>query len=291
MISVAIATFNGDKYIKEQILSIVNQTLAASEIIISDDNSSDNTISIIEELMLDFPEIKLFKNYENLGVIKNFNKAIRLCSGDYIALCDQDDFWEPSKLETQFSLMKKYELFSSKPYLIVHDVTLVDSNLNVIDSSFLNYTGLLSVKNSFKQLLVWNRNIGCSMFFNKRLKLILGDLGDNALMHDHWISLIAVISGEIILLDHNCIKYRQHNHNVTKTIKRNLFDVLISFFYQDSSYLVKQINQAKEFYQSYDNVIKYSDRLVLRRFIRLEQKSVIFRKCYVLILKIFNVAI
>ena len=93
-------TYNGEKYIKEQLESILNQTIAIDEIIICDDGSNDKTIQIIEEIQLEYPnKISLYKNQVNLGSNKNFEKAITICSGDYIFLSDQDDIWKNNKVE------------------------------------------------------------------------------------------------------------------------------------------------------------------------------------------------
>ena len=101
MISVAMATFNGEPYIQEQLDSIYNQTRKVDEIIIVDDCSTDSTVRVIEQYILSHKDIdiKLYKNEENLGYKKNFKKAISLCHGDYVFLSDQDDIWMTDKIE------------------------------------------------------------------------------------------------------------------------------------------------------------------------------------------------
>jgi len=98
--SVAMCTHNGEKYIKTQLESILTQTIAIDEIVICDDRSNDNTIAIIEQIQLENPnKISLYKNHENIGSTKNFEKAISICTGDYIFLSDQDDIWKVNKFE------------------------------------------------------------------------------------------------------------------------------------------------------------------------------------------------
>ena len=99
LISIAMCSYNGERFIKEQIDSIIAQTYKNFELIIVDDGSKDNTINIIKEYQLKDHRIKLFQNDNNLGFVKNFEKAISLCSGDFIALADQDDVWKKNKLE------------------------------------------------------------------------------------------------------------------------------------------------------------------------------------------------
>ena len=106
MISVAIATYNGQEFIKEQLLSILNQTMPVDEIVICDDQSSDDTVRIIQELLCD--KIYLYQNEKNLGNKLNFKKAPSYCKGDYIFLCDQDDIWKPNKVQTMIEIMQNH---------------------------------------------------------------------------------------------------------------------------------------------------------------------------------------
>ena len=106
MISVAIATYNGQEFIKEQLLSILNQTMPVDEIVICDDQSSDDTVKIIQELLCD--KIYLYQNEKNLGYKLNFKKALSYCKGDYIFLCDQDDIWKPNKVQTMIEIMQNH---------------------------------------------------------------------------------------------------------------------------------------------------------------------------------------
>lgn len=106
MISVAMCTFNGEKYIKEQIESIINQSLVPDEIVICDDCSKDNTLNIIKETLDNWPgKVQLVVNEKNLGYRKNFEKSISLCNGDIIFLSDQDDVWNRNKIEIMFNAL------------------------------------------------------------------------------------------------------------------------------------------------------------------------------------------
>jgi glycosyltransferase involved in cell wall biosynthesis len=282
MISVAIATYNGEKYIKEQLISILNQSLLPSEIIICDDNSTDRTLEIVNNLMEQYPIIKIFKNDINLGVNKNFENAITLCSGEYIALSDQDDVWYPNKLQIQFSKIQEQERICRKGYLIVHDVQVVDNNLNIIDSSFLKYTGLKSINNKLEELIIWNRNIGCSMFFNRDIKNQILPFGNHILMHDHWISLVSIIHGEVFSLNSTLLVYRQHDRNVTITNKLFLVKKISSFFKFRKNYLKNEIAQANDLLQKFPNNLSDSHLRIISNFICLENKSWFLKKIFVL---------
>src|ERR1700739_3468336 len=98
LVSIALCTYNGEAYIKEQLDSLIDQTYPNCEIIIVDDCSKDGTVGVLKQYADKYPQIKLHINSENLGYTKNFEKAIRLCNGEYIALCDQDDTWDKNKI-------------------------------------------------------------------------------------------------------------------------------------------------------------------------------------------------
>ena len=126
MISVALACYNGENFIYEQIQSIINQTITDLEIIICDDKSTDNTIDIIHNIK--DKRIKLYQNNIQLGVVKNFEKAISLCNGEYIALSDQDDVWVEKKLEKQLNqYIIEREKRPSGPLLLYHDIITYQS--------------------------------------------------------------------------------------------------------------------------------------------------------------------
>ena len=108
MISIAMATYNGEKYLREQIDSILNQTIQDFELIVCDDCSTDTTWNILLEYQSQDKRIKCYRNEENLGFKKNFEKAIKLCTGEYIALSDQDDIWLEEKVETMIGIMNDY---------------------------------------------------------------------------------------------------------------------------------------------------------------------------------------
>ena len=126
MISIALPTYNGEKYIREQLDSIYNQTLVPDEVVVVDDCSTDNTVNILEEYSQRYG-LKYFVNDSNIGYNKNFEKAIRLCAGDYIALSDQDDVWFPTKIQVSYDAISKFP--KDRPALVSSFVEQVDANL------------------------------------------------------------------------------------------------------------------------------------------------------------------
>lgn len=203
MISVCMATYNGAKYIKEQLDSILNQLSDDDEIIISDDSSSDNTVEII--LTYNDPRIKLHRDQKFKSPIYNFENAIKQAKGDFIFLCDQDDVWFPDKIKTSLFYLQKYDL-------VVSDCKMVDENLNVFENSFF------AVRNSgkgFWKNLVKNSYIGCCMAFRREIIKYALPFPSKVAMHDIWIGLSVELNGSSYFIDKPLILYRRHNENVS----------------------------------------------------------------------------
>ena len=204
-ISVAMATYNGEKYIREQLESILKQLNEEDEIIISDDGSTDNTINIIKSF--EDKRIKIFDGPRN-GVKQNFANAIYNCTGKYIFLSDQDDIWCDNKVNI---VLKNFE--KEKCMCIVHDCIVFDSsNDDVIYDSFYKYrnSGSGIIKNIWK-----NTYIGCCMTIDARIKNTILPIPNDIEMHDQWIGLLCEKEGKSLFINDKLINYRRHNDNVT----------------------------------------------------------------------------
>ena len=211
MISVCIATYNGEKYIKEQLDSIINQLDKNDEIIISDDGSSDNTINIIESY--NDRRIVLYKNsFKN--VVLNFEFAIRKSKGDYIFLSDQDDIWHKDKVTCFIDCFLK----NSNVTLLISDFQVINQNGLYIDSVYSkNQFSTSLVKN-----IIVNNFIGCAMAFTSNTKKIILPFPKNIAMHDWWIGTCSKMYGEINFIDKKLHFYRRHNSNLTTEVGAKL---------------------------------------------------------------------
>lgn len=205
MISVCIATYNGEKYIKEQLDSILPQLKKFDEIIISDDNSKDKTLKIIKSLKES--RIKIFTNPKK-GLISNFENAITKSSGDYIFLSDQDDIWHEDKVKSYMDCFLKKPNIS----LLLSDIQIIDKYGIHLDRLF--YTNKFS-DNLFKNLIK-NNFIGCTMAFTKATKNIILPFPKFIAMHDWWIGSCCKIHGRIFFIDKKLHFYRRHDTNATK---------------------------------------------------------------------------
>lgn len=217
-ISVVMATYNGAKYIKEQLESIFNQSITPDEIIISDDCSKDGTLQIIEDYKnkVSIP-ITVNENRENIGFIKNFKLAISRAKGDYIFICDQDDVWEKNKIEDTISCMKSVGAEVSCTGFI-----LIDGNGNRIKnlnnyksdpiSGYKDWTGLIQ-EIQIKRLVWGNFCPGCTYCFTKSIKMVFDRLNNIEMPHDFQLLLIGANHHSAIFIDKPLSKYRIHESN------------------------------------------------------------------------------
>lgn len=232
-VSVAMATYNGEKYIRQQIDSILSQLGMNDELIISDDHSKDETISIIKEYMKDDSRVQLYMNDEK-GVTSNFDNAIKHTKNDIIFLSDQDDVWKPEKVET----IKSYYERHPNIHMIMSDITVVDNNLNPTIDSFYAYRGSRAgvLKNILK-----NSYIGCAMSFRKELKEKILPIPRNVPMHDMWIGLVADMNKSALLIPEKLIYYRRHEATVTTVENQSTLKEKILWRFQISSLLLQSM--------------------------------------------------
>ncbi len=221
-VAIILAAYNGEKFIRDQILSIHAQTYEKWHLIIRDDGSSDNTVSIIRQFSSNDNRIQLIKDSEHtrLGSSANFGLLMNhaLDSGaDYIAFSDQDDVWKMDKLSSQLQAMKNIEARTGKntPVLVYTDLEVVNEQLGHIHPSFMNYQGLSRKKDvSLQTLLVQNCVTGCTMLINQPLLRLAVPVPDSAHMHDWWVALCASSYGVMEFIPSATVRYRQHGENI-----------------------------------------------------------------------------
>ncbi len=228
-ISIALCTYNGEKYLTEQLQSLFDQTLKPNEIVISDDGSKDGTLKIISQFQnKNLIPIRLLTQDKNLGVYKNFIHCIEQCEGEIIFTCDQDDYWMPDKLEKHMHVHKN------------DAIDLVYSNaevvLNTLDNTLYTLWKMESIldlkrgKSSFSSLIVKGQSIaGCCMSFKKSFFDKILPVPDQV-YHDDWIATSACLSGKITGIPESLIKYRQHGGNVVGTVRGSKLSFYKSLF-------------------------------------------------------------
>ena len=215
-VCVIMATYNGGKYLREQIDSIINQTYKNVTIYVSDDNSTDDTISVLNSYKkkLGAERLMFVNNKTNKhGAVHNFAYAYKTApEADYYMFADQDDYWERTKIEEMLNVAEKED--ESKPLLVYCDCKVVDKDLKVINESFVRSEKLmLSDGNKMKQLLLKNYIPGCVMMFNSALRQVSPEIWTKCPIHDWWIALVAERMGKIVFYDKALNLYRQHDNN------------------------------------------------------------------------------
>ncbi|MCI8309011.1 MAG: glycosyltransferase family 2 protein [Clostridia bacterium] len=219
-IDVLMATYNGEKYLEEQINSILNQTYRNIRLIISDDCSKDNTREILKQYEENDERIKVYYQEENLGYIRNFEFLLNKVENEIYMLSDQDDVWLPQKIEKSYELLKQ-----ENADLVFGDLEVVDENLNTIYSSFGDFM-LLNKKinkyiNSYKLNYLYNCVTGCTVLSKKEFidKILPFPVTSKYVAHDHWIGIGISLNGKVAYMKEKYIKYRQHGNNEIGTDK------------------------------------------------------------------------
>ena len=229
-ISICMATYNGARYIEHQIESIFAQSNQDWQLIIRDDGSDDNTVSIIENYAAKHRgKIKLIKdNNSQLGATLNFGYLLEHADTEYIMFSDQDDIWLPNKVEMTLNTIKEAEkIYPDMPLLVHTDLRVVDSDLNTIANSMWSYQKLLpDIGNNLKKIMAHNVVTGSAMMINRKAKEVSIPVPREAIMHDWWIAINVAMHGKIVYVSTPSILYRQHSKNVIGAQKIDVFHFL-----------------------------------------------------------------
>jgi hypothetical protein len=214
-ISIAMCTYNGAEFLPAQLQSIITQSRPPDEIVICDDGSTDDTRAVVERFAGESSiPITLHINDRNLGSVKNFERSITLCTGDVIALSDQDDVWRSDKLHLFESVLNK----SPSAGIIFSDAEIVDEHLNPLDRRMWDEVGfdahrrkLVRTGRALEVLIHGWTVTGATMAFRTNfVKLSLPIPDEIAMIHDGWIALTIAAVADVVAVDETLIKYRQH---------------------------------------------------------------------------------
>ncbi|MDX4062482.1 glycosyltransferase family 2 protein [Aliarcobacter skirrowii] len=219
LVSIAMCTYNGSKFIKEQLDSILEQSYNNFELIIVDDMSKDDTVDIINKYMQKDTRIKFFQNQKNLGFLKNFEKAMSFCSGEYIALADQDDIWKKNKLEVFLQEIKDN-------ILIYSDAILIDENSKKLNKEFIRPESNL-VKGKCNKSFIFNNCVsGNTLMFKKELMSYILPIPKKIRFHDIWIAFVASTIGTITYTEKSYTYYRRYDGQITKHIEKSYSSIV-----------------------------------------------------------------
>lgn len=268
-LSIAMATYNGECYIGEQLRSIACQTRLPDELVISDDSSTDRTLDIVKDFMQCAPfTIRLLVNQNRLGSTRNFEVAIRSCSSDIIFMCDQDDVWYPDKIAlSEASLMNDKESGA-----VFTDADMVNQDLHPYglrlwkSLRFSPREQALAARNSYALLLKHFAVTGTTMAFrSKYLDLVLPI--PDGWMHDAWIALLISAASNLVLLSKPTVAYRQHNSNQYGGYRRRKHN-------QGKKLAEIYAPQALLYKKAHTRLLEFADRIpsIESQIYRLEEK-------------------
>ncbi len=210
LISIALCTYNGGRFLEKQILSIINQTYKNIELVVVDDCSTDNSFAITEALASKYPQIKSYRNTENLGFNKNFEKAITLTNGEYIAISDQDDIWLDNKLKRLMDCIKdKWLIFSNSEWM--------DEEENLMGKQILAPNFELGNR-TFKSALFYNSVTGHTTLFSEKLLEYILPIPEKG-YYDWWIGFVALYHNQITCLNESLTLHRIHSLSVMNKFK------------------------------------------------------------------------
>lgn len=218
-ITIVMAAYNGETYMKEQISSILNGGFKDFVIHVYDDGSTDGTRDILRRLSLEYPDkVCFFANEKNKGVVRNFMDGAYAADSPYVMFSDQDDVWLSDKLSKTLKRMKELERErGAVPLAVFTDARVVDRELKEIHPSFHGSSHLDAAKTDLPHLLMENKLIGCTMMINRAMAKKLSIVPEGLRMHDWWIGLIASALGGVAYLPEATLLYRQHEKNVVGT--------------------------------------------------------------------------
>ena len=227
-IAILLSTYNGTKYLEEQLDSILNQTYSNYVIVARDDGSYDDTIQLLNKYAKKFTDKfhLLEQDLLNLGASDSFsylieyvleNKQSLGLESAYMMFCDQDDIWSLEKIDKQIDEMIKVEKHQTGtkpiPVLIHSNLRVVSEDKSLIAESFVHYQGLEIERNRFTNLVISNVVTGCTAFINEALARKAVPVSKEAIMHDWWLSLVASAFGKLVFIDAPLVSYRQHDTN------------------------------------------------------------------------------
>lgn len=218
-IDILLATYDGERFLREQIDSILRQDFQDIRILARDDGSNDKTVEILSEYASRFPDrFQILPPSHGTGSAKyNFLRLMQASAADYICFCDQDDVWLPDKLSATRKEMHRLESRwgTDVPLLVFTDLHVVDEKLNMFRESFWTHMRVdPACMDDFAKMLVQSVVTGCTAMVNRRLLNLSLQLPEEASMHDRWIALLASAVGKYGAVKAPTVLYRQHDRNV-----------------------------------------------------------------------------
>ena len=284
-IAVLLSTYNGSKYLMEQLDSILDQSYLNYVIVARDDGSCDDSLKILDKYSKKLTDKFHLLDQDNLnrGASGSFsylieyvleNQELLGLASAYMMFCDQDDIWCADKIVTQVAAMLKVEKHQTDtkpmPVLIHSNLRVVSEEKSLIAESFVHYQGLEIERNRFTNLVISNVVTGCTAFINEALARKAVPVSKEAIMHDWWLALVAAAFGKVIFLAKPLVRYRQHDSNTigakefVKPVPNSRSFWGKVFGRKPNEHLYEVARQAKEFQRRFGSELDFKENLGLK---------------------------
>lgn len=265
---VLMSTYNGDRYLREQIDSILAQEDVEVQLLVRDDGSKDKTCDILDEYASQYENIKILKS-NNVGFVKSFSKLLSIAQNykhqlDYFAFSDQDDVWKPKKLKIACEHLSRMN--QNLPLLFTSNSECTDKNMNIL--------GLFHQKEPYRtkeNVMIYATEQGCSMVFNKKAVELYNLHHPVISWHDRWMSFICNFFGEMYYTHEPLFYYRLHENN-TLGGKTSLYQRLLNTFIIIAKKDRDSYPMIKEFYQLYETSLSDTDKKIIRIYIHYKNR-------------------
>jgi glycosyltransferase involved in cell wall biosynthesis len=286
-VEILLSVFNGERYLQEQLDSIVMQSYKSWRLVVRDDASDDSSYSILQKFKSKFPDkVKIIDelNRVNIGPAKSYERLINSADSQYIMFCDQDDVWISNKIEKMLFQMKKLENENSfdMPFIVYSDMKVCAENLSVISDSFFSHNKLNPVNNGLKNILFQNNIPGCSMMINFALKKMAIPFPQDIIMHDWWLNLCVNINGKAKFIPEPLLLYRQHSNNYYGAYNRN--NVIYKYFglkkYRATLKLI--LLQIRHLYEGYGSEFPEKEKKMIHELVNISDKNIFIRKMIII---------
>lgn len=260
LISIALCTYNGSRFLVKQLDSIINQTYPNLEIIVVDDCSTDNTIDILLEYQSKskYKNITVVKNDLNRGINYSFGRAIELCSGDYIAISDQDDIWMLNKLENYYNQFKDKSIV-----LLYSNSLLIDENDSSLNKRMFGSSGFYTGGDP-RTLSLVNSIAGHTMLFRSSIKANIIPIPKNC-NYDWRIAFVAINQGEIVCLADYYVQHRLHSNNASNICTQVHQNHLILFQEWSKTMLSVRNLKHKSFFEELDSIASENNLFFVKK--------------------------
>lgn len=275
------ATYNGEKYLEQQLESLAHQTYQDFLLLVHDDGSTDRTRDILKKWEKE-QKISMFFLDDGQCLRDSSKNFVYLLSyaekelGDfsYYMFCDQDDVWREDKVEITLEKIQQEEQKCPGPILVHTDLEVVDENLITLESSYMKYRSIDPTITALNRMLIQNNVTGCTMLWNHKLNQLIRWEQMHPAMHDWWISLTATLLGRVVFLNQSTIFYRQHGENVVGATKVNSLSFILRRLSNLKHVRMKfrqSVKQAQDLKKQYGSLCNQQDRKYLEVFSRLYQ--------------------